>query len=108
MVHKRKTTMKSTSDNIFSFLQANPSTFIAADLERRTFLNNRGNPSSPKSIRNRLQDLARDGKISVEEKGGFAYYSIHEAHKKKPVLVIDEDAPPIKVNGQWRAQLKMV
>ena len=99
---------KGTSDNIFSFLQANPSTFIAADLERMVFLNRKGNPSSPKSIRNRLQDLARDGKISVEEKGGFAYYSIHEAHKKKPVYVIDDSLPPIRKDGRWVGQLKMV
>lgn len=96
---------KGTADNIFSFLQANPSTFIAADLERMIFLNRKGNPSSPKSIRNRLQDLARDGKISVEEKGGFAYYSIHEAHKKKPILVISDTDIYRDANGQWRGRL---
>lgn len=74
---------KSAQDNIFSFLQANPSKFVSAQLERMMFKNKNGTTASPKSIRNRLQDLARDNTINVEEIDGLAYYSIGEEHRKK-------------------------
>lgn len=75
--------MTSTSSNVLKYLQEHPGEHIAAFLERDvSFLNRYGNRASAKSVRNRLQDLARNGEIHVEEREGKAYYSATPKQKE--------------------------
>ncbi len=78
--------MKSTTDNIVEFLKNNPSKHVAAELEKMLFRSSKGTYASPKAIRNRLQDAAREPNamldVSYDEKG-LAWYSIKDAHRKK-------------------------
>lgn len=100
--------MRSAEQNIISFLKSNPGAFAAAQLQRLPFKNRNGTIASPKAISRRLQELAERKILEVSYVNGNAYYQIAEAHKPKPRLVIDESKPPVKVDGVWRPQMKLI
>lgn len=103
--------MKSAEQNIISFLKENPSVWSAAALQRMEFRNRKGTLASPKAISRRLQENAEAGgclTVSYDDHNN-AMYSIKSEFKKKPILVVDEDAPPIRIDGgAWRPQFKYV
>ena len=98
--------MKTVKEQIFSFLQANPSVYHGGQLQRMDFKTRRGGLATGDSIKRRLNELVAEGRISVSpNEKNEAMFSINEQNKKKPKLIIDESKPPIKdESGQWRPQ----
>src|SRR3990167_8724103 len=88
---------KSVKEQLFSFLQSNPSVWHGGQLQRMDFKTRRGGLATGDSIKRRLNELAAEGRISVSpNERNEAMFSIKEEFKKKPTLVIDESKPPIK------------
>lgn len=76
--------MKSVREQLFDFLQQNRGDFNSGELQRMEFKGRRGTATG-KTISRRLQELAEDGKIHVEERRGSAWYSAD--FKPKPLEV---------------------
>ncbi len=99
---------KSIKEQLFSFLQSNPSVWHGGALQRMDFKTRRGGLATGDSIKRRLNELVEAGRISVTpNEKNEAMFSINEQHKKKPALIIDESKQPIKDEyGRWRPQFK--
>ena len=98
---------KSAEQSIISFLKENPQKYASAELQRMIFKNRNGTTAIARSLVRRLEENTRTqenptGVLEVSYVNGNAYYQISEGQKKKPVLVIDESLPPIRVNGIWK------
>ena len=78
----------SVPQQLLTFLETNTGTFASGELQRMTWLNKDRTNATPRSIVRRLQELAEDGKIHVQEINGHAHYS------GKPII-----KPPKPVKG---------
>lgn len=102
--------MKSVEQSLIDFLKSNPNRFASAELQRMPFKNRNGTLASPKAISRRLQENAEEGgmlEVSYDDHNN-AFYQIKEAHKKPPILIIDESASPIKMpDGRYRPVFRL-
>jgi tRNA U38,U39,U40 pseudouridine synthase TruA len=86
--------MKSVEQQIFEFLQSNPSVWHGGDLQRMLFKTRRGGYSTGDTIKRRLNDLVEEGKIHVSyNERNEAMFSIREEHKKKTYSYIPITLP---------------
>ena len=98
--------MKSVKEQIFDFLQNNPSVYHGGFLQRMNFKTRRNGLATGDSIKRRLNELVVEKRISVSSNDkNEAMFSIREEHKKKPTLVYD-DSHPIwdEVEKKWKGQ----
>ena len=87
--------MKTVKEQIFSFLQANPSVYHGGQLQRMDFKTRRGGLATGDSIKRRLNELVAERRISVSpNEHNEAMFSIKEEHKKKIRQIIQ--LPPSK------------
>ena len=76
--------MKTVKEQLFSFLQSNPSVWHGGQLQRMDFKTRRGGLATGDSIKRRLNELAAEGRISVSpNERNEAMFSINEQNKKK-------------------------
>ena len=79
---------KTVKEQIFSFLQSNPSVYHGGQLQRMDFKTRRGGNATGDSIKRRLNELAAEGRISVSSnERNEAMFSIKEEHRKKEQVV---------------------
>ena len=98
--------MKTVKEQLFSYLQNNPSIWHGGQLQRMDFKTRRGGNATGDSIKRRLNELVAEGRISVQpNERNEAMFSIKQDHLKPPVLVLDESHPYRYATGQWRARL---
>lgn len=87
--------MKSVKEQLFSFLQANPSVWHGGQLQRMDFKTRRGGLATGDSIKRRLNELVAEGRISVSpNERNEAQFSITPEHKKRERTIIH--LPPSK------------
>ena len=81
--------MKSVKEQLFSFLQSNPSVYHGGQLQRMNWNTRRGGFATGDSVKRRLNELAAEGRITVSTNDkNEALFSIREEHKKKEFFVI--------------------
>ena len=81
---------KSVQDQLLDYLQANPGVHASGTIQRLEWRNKDGTVAVPRTIVRRLQELAEDGKIHSEIRGGHTHYSATPIEKKPtPSLVYD-------------------
>ena len=96
--------MKSVKEQLFSFLQNNPSVWHGGALQRMDFKTRRGGLATGDSIKRRLNELVEEGKISVSaNERNEAMFSIKPEHQKRTHTFI----PIILPDGQ-RAMREVV
>lgn len=78
---------KSVSQQLLEYLQTNPGVHSSGTLQRLEWHNKDGTVAVPRTIVRRLQELAQDNKIHVEDRNGHAHYST-ESIPQKPKTVI--------------------
>ena|SRR3990167_6069294 len=98
--------MKSVKEQLFSFLQANPSVYHGGQLQRMDFKTRRGGLATGDSIKRRLNELVAEGRISVSpNERNEAQFSIKPEHIKVRLIADFDSLPPIKNSeGRWIPQ----
>lgn len=79
---------KSVSTQLLEFLQNNRGRFASGSLQRMEWINKDGTLAIPRTVVRRLQELAQDGLIYVEEVNGHAHYSA-DPLKEKPKRIVE-------------------
>ena len=75
---------KSVKEQLFSFLQQNPSVYHGGALQRMDFKTRRGGNATGDSIKRRLNELVAEGRISVQpNEHNEAMFSIKSEFKKR-------------------------
>ena len=76
--------MKSVKEQLFIFLQNNPSVHHGGELQRMSFPTRKKGLASGSNIKRRLLELVEEGRISVSyNEKNEAMFSIEEKHQKK-------------------------
>lgn len=75
---------KTIKEQIFSFLQNNPSVYHGGQLQRMDFKTRRGGLATGDSIKRRLNELSAEGRIqTTSNERNEAMFSISEGQKKR-------------------------
>lgn len=81
---------KSVKEQLFSFLQANPSIWHGGQLQRMDFTTNRNGLATGDNIKRRLNELVEEKRITVSyNEKNEAQFSISPTHiKKEPTYLV--------------------
>ena len=77
----------SAKQNILEFLQSNQGIYHGGDLQRRDFKNKNGSNATGDTIKRRLNELVKEGKIFVDYKNGEAHFSAEYSPKLKTQVI---------------------